>query len=98
MPQVWRNYQRQSTDGWSIAQILLDLSGGVFSLLQLFIDASLQEDWSGLTGNPIKLALGNTSVFFDVIFIVQHYILYRPAKPRQAEASAVKDQEPLLPS
>ena len=29
------------------------------SIVQLIIDSSLQNDWSGLTGNPIKLGLGN---------------------------------------
>jgi cystinosin len=36
--------------GWSIDQILLDFAGGILSLLQLLVDASLQADWSGLTG------------------------------------------------
>ena len=44
------------------------------------IDSSLQSDWSGITGNPVKLGLGNVSIFFDIIFMVQHYILYRGNK------------------
>jgi len=47
------------------------------SLLQLIIDSALQNDWSGILANPAKLGLSNTSMFFDVIFMVQHYILYR---------------------
>ena len=77
VPQAWVNYQRKSTAGWSIHQILLDLIGGVLSLAQLVIDSSLQRDWSGITGNPVKLGLGNISIVFDVIFMVQHYILYK---------------------
>jgi len=80
MPQVYVNYKRQSTAGWSIGQILLDFSGGIFSMAQLIIDSSLQADWSGLTGNPVKLGLSNVSMFFDIIFITQHYILYRAPK------------------
>ncbi len=30
-----------------------------------------------MTGNPVKFGLGFASMFFDVIFMVQHYILYR---------------------
>ncbi|KAJ5921666.1 hypothetical protein N7454_009140 [Penicillium verhagenii] len=52
IPQAWMNYRRQSTLGWNINQILLDLAGGVLSLLQLVMDSSLQGDWSGITGNP----------------------------------------------
>jgi len=75
-PQVYLNYKRQSTRGWSIWQILLDFIGGVLSLSQLVIDSALQADWSGLVGNPVKLGLSNISLFFDIIFIVQHYVLY----------------------
>jgi cystinosin len=77
MPQVWLNYERQSTAGWSIGTILLDLAGGVLSMVQLVLDSSLQSDWSGITGNPVKLLLGNVTIFFDAIFCIQHYILYQ---------------------
>lgn len=77
MPQAWSNYKRKSTVGWSIGQILLDVAGGVLSIAQLVIDSSLQGDWSGILGNPVKFGLGNVSIFFDIIFMVQHYILYR---------------------
>ena len=91
-PQVYLNYKRQSTEGWSIWQILVDFIGGILSLLQLVIDSALQADWSGLygmhaasshrrvlvlikvTGNPVKLGLSNISLFFDIIFITQHYM------------------------
>lgn len=33
------NYKRQSTVGWSIGNILLDFTGGVFSILQMVINA-----------------------------------------------------------
>ena len=79
MPQAWANYNRKSTVGWSIEQILMDLLGGVLSIAQLVIDSGLQGDWSGITGNPVKLGLGNISILFDLIFIVQHYILYKGA-------------------
>ncbi|MCJ1380318.1 cysteine protease [Xylographa soralifera] len=77
VPQAWANYKRKSTEGWSILQILLDITGGVLSITQLLIDSSLQGDWSGVTGNPVKLGLGNVSICFDILFITQHYWLYR---------------------
>ncbi|PGH23246.1 hypothetical protein AJ80_02662 [Polytolypa hystricis UAMH7299] len=76
IPQAWVNYKRKSTVGWSIAQILLDFTGGILSILQLVLDSAYQDDWSGITGNPVKLGLGNVSIFFDLIFILQHYVLY----------------------
>ena len=30
------NYKRGSTEGWSIGNVLLDFTGGSFSLLQMF--------------------------------------------------------------
>ncbi|ERF73662.1 hypothetical protein EPUS_00915 [Endocarpon pusillum Z07020] len=96
MPQVWVNYKRQSTDGWSIEQILLDFSGGVLSIVQLLIDASFQPDWSGVTGNPVKLGLGNITIFFDLIFITQHYLLYRHTGQGKVDESIGGTEQPLL--
>ncbi|KAF8539539.1 PQ loop repeat-domain-containing protein [Trichophaea hybrida] len=77
LPQAFLNYQRKSTIGWSIHNILLDISGGILSLAQLILDSSLQSDWSGLTGNPIKFFLSQIAIGFDLVFMFQHYILYR---------------------
>ncbi|KAL3457054.1 PQ loop repeat-domain-containing protein [Aspergillus heterothallicus] len=82
VPQAWVNFKRKSTRGWSIVQILLDLTGGVLSLVQLIIDSAFQNDWSGVTGNPIKFLLSNVTIFFDLIFVVQHYVLYRSAEDK----------------
>jgi cystinosin len=99
IPQAWFNFKRKSTKGWTIAQILFDVTGGVLSLFQLVIDASFQGDWSGITGNPLKLGLANVSIFFDLIFITQHYILYtqRPVPDLKAqETNRDESHQPLL--
>jgi cystinosin len=85
IPQVWTNYKRKSTVGWSIGQILCDMIGGMLSIVQLLIDSSLEGDWSGVTGNPVKFGLGNVSIFFDVIFMLQHYWLYRGGHDSEGE-------------
>ncbi|KAF2399710.1 L-cystine transporter-like protein [Trichodelitschia bisporula] len=96
-PQAYFNYKRKSTVGWSIGQILLDFSGGILSLLQLVIDSSMQGDWSGIAGNPVKLGLSNISVVFDVIFITQHYILYHGATNEDEEDKGwVGERSPLV--
>ncbi|KAM3512825.1 hypothetical protein MY11210_003530 [Beauveria gryllotalpidicola] len=76
-PQLLTNIRNQSTEGWSIWQILLDITGGLLSTAQQGIDSYLQHDWSGITSNPVKFALGQISIFFDLLFILQHYVLYR---------------------
>ncbi|GAM83380.1 hypothetical protein ANO11243_013680 [Dothideomycetidae sp. 11243] len=81
IPQVMANYRAKSTKGWSIAQILLDLMGGILSISQLLIDSALQRDWSGVTGNFAKFGLGNISMTFDIVFVLQHFVLYRGAEP-----------------
>ncbi|KAI5845303.1 PQ loop repeat-domain-containing protein [Morchella snyderi] len=90
IPQAYLNYQRKATTGWSIHNILLDISGGTLSLGQLVLDSSLQSDWSGLTGNPIKFFLGQISIIFDILFIIQHYILYRHAGAPQSAFNSIE--------
>ncbi|ELU04648.1 hypothetical protein CAPTEDRAFT_111871, partial [Capitella teleta] len=77
IPQAYMNYIRQSTDGWSIGNILLDFTGGSFSLFQMFLIAFNNDDWGSIFGDPTKFGLGAFSILFDILFIVQHYCLYR---------------------
>lgn len=103
IPQVVANFRRKSTIGWSIVQQLLDFSGGLLSLLQLVIDSALQADWSGLTGNPVKFGLANISLLFDIVFIVQHFVLYGPVEEGSkddmfdAANGPRSESDPLLP-
>ncbi|KIW93109.1 uncharacterized protein Z519_05714 [Cladophialophora bantiana CBS 173.52] len=97
IPQAFFNYKRQSTEGWSIVQILFDLIGGVLSIAQLVLDASFGGDWSGITGNSLKLGLANISMGFDLLFILQHYILYRAQGRTWKDSNEENDPErPLL--
>jgi cystinosin len=76
VPQVVLNHQRKSTTGFSVWQILLDLSGGALSDMQLIGDCMELHDWSGLTGNLAKFFLGFVSIVFDTIILMQHYVLF----------------------
>ena len=76
VPQTVLNWQRRSTVGWSIHNVLLDFSGGLLSVAQLMLDCLVTGDWSGAIGDPVKFGLGFTSMVFDVVFMVQHYLLY----------------------
>ena len=75
-PQAYLNYQRQSTVGWSIVNILLDFTGGSLSFAQQFIDAWNRQDGGVIWGNVPKLLLALESIGFDILFMVQHYVLY----------------------
>jgi cystinosin len=69
-PAAYWNYQRKSTEGWSIINILLDLLGGVFS----FASGGLSIE-NGL--NLVKVILAFITVAYDILFCIQHYCLYR---------------------
>ncbi|XP_071799808.1 cystinosin-like isoform X2 [Asterias amurensis] len=92
VPQAWMNYKRKSTYGWSIGNVLLDFTGGSFSLVQMFLLAYNNNDWSSIFGDPTKFGLGFFSILFDVLFIVQHYILYRGNTPYSEESEDDKDK------
>jgi len=72
MPQVWMNYQRGSTQGFSIGMVALDITGGSLSVGQMLVNCYNKDDWSSLEGNATKLLVGIMSVLFDVILMAQH--------------------------
>ncbi|KAG9068805.1 hypothetical protein KI688_011091 [Linnemannia hyalina] len=84
-PQVYINWAAKSTVGWSIHNILLDFTGGVLSIGQLVLDAYISDDWSGISGDPVKFGLGFLSIAFDLVFITQHYVLYRNRTDQYAQ-------------
>lgn len=86
-PQAYMNYRLKSTEGWSIGNILLDFTGGILSLIQMFLLADNYNDWTSIFGSPTKLGLGLFSIFFDVIFILQHYVCYRHSERKNHVAS-----------
>jgi cystinosin len=99
-PQVITNHKNKSTEGWSIYQLMFDFAGGILSLAQLVLDSWLQGSWSGITGNPVKLGLSNISMFFDVIFMIQHYCLYRGNRRKLVDDSnfEASEEDSLLPN
>jgi cystinosin len=76
-PQALLNHRRRSTEGWQINNVLLDLAGGLLSFGQIGLNALSRNDMSVVTGNPAKLGISLISIGFDVIFILQHYVLYK---------------------
>ena len=81
VPQVMTNYRHKSTKGWSVGNILLDLSGGLARLLQMVLVADNSQDWTSLTGDLTKLGLSAVSLSFDLVFLLQHFVLYRNRDP-----------------
>eukprot|EP00940_MAST-03C_sp_MAST-3C-sp2_P001232 g1232.t1 len=101
VPQVYLNYQRRSTSGWAIGNVLLDISGGALSVAQQLMDCALSGEWSGISGDPVKFGLGFVSILFDIIFMIQHYVLYDDRSPvnfslRRSENSSTSLEDPLV--
>ena len=42
--------------------------------------ALVMRDLSLITGDPVKFGLGFVSLFYDVLLMTQHYIIYAPAR------------------
>ncbi len=38
------------------------------------------DDWKSIFGDPTKFGLGVFSIMFDLLFMFQHYVLFRNAK------------------
>ncbi len=41
------------------------------------VGVDVADDWDSIFGDPTKFGLGLFSVLFDLLFAVQHYVLYR---------------------
>uniref|UniRef100_A0A1I7UR40 Cystinosin homolog n=1 Tax=Caenorhabditis tropicalis TaxID=1561998 RepID=A0A1I7UR40_9PELO len=93
-PQAYFNYSRRSTVGWSIGNILLDFTGGSLDILQMVLQAINVDDWSAFYANPVKFGLGFVSIFFDIIFMIQHYVLYPDAQVPHNTYHGVDNPEP----
>ena len=98
IPQVILNTRRKSTVGWSIWNILLDFTGGLLSVLQLVFDCADLGDWTGITGNSAKFGLGFVSIFFDLFFMLQHYVLYPDADQQQQQHPGAENITTTVPS
>jgi len=92
IPQAWSNFRRKSTEGWSIENILLDISGGLLSFGQMFLDGFNSGNWEIFLGGGAKLGLSLISIAFDVLFLVQHYCLYPPSRENYDKVDDDEDE------
>ncbi|PIO62522.1 Lysosomal Cystine Transporter [Teladorsagia circumcincta] len=93
--ETYFNFKRKSTVGWSIGNVLLDFTGGSLDILQMVLQCVNADNWVAFYGNPVKFGLGLVSIFFDIIFIIQHYVLYRGVKVVHAEYEGIEN--PIAP-
>ena len=46
------------------------------------------DDWKSIFGDPTKFGLGMISILFDLLFLFQHFVLYRGAWMRERKLQA----------
>ena len=75
-PQLYLNYRRRSTLGWSVEGVLADLVGATAAFVQQSLDVWNGDDWGMMVGDLPKFLLSILSFAFDCAFIVQHFVCY----------------------
>lgn len=84
-PQVYLNYRRKSTKGFSMGNAYLDMVGGFTNILQQFVMCYWDKDtgamrpkvvWDPFTQNLPKFLIGLASLVYDSIYLWQHFVLY----------------------
>jgi len=73
IPQLVWNYNRKTTEGWSIFNVFMDLTGGIFSVSETALRIVFISEYSL---NITKLLLGALTILYDLLFVHQHYYLY----------------------
>uniref|UniRef100_A0A1S3BP09 Cystinosin homolog n=1 Tax=Cucumis melo TaxID=3656 RepID=A0A1S3BP09_CUCME len=95
-PQAFMNFSRKSTVGFSIDPIVLDLIGGVTTLVQMSVQSIDQGSWMNFFGNIGKPSLALVSIAFDLIFIYQHFVLYHTKASKVSFEIDPESIEPLI--
>ncbi|KAL0377355.1 UNVERIFIED_CONTAM: Cystinosin [Sesamum radiatum] len=100
MPQAVFNFQRKSTSGFSMGYVSFDFLGSATSFCQMMVQSIDQRSWVNFYGNIGKTLLSLVSIFFDILFMVQHFVLYPSKKKTDVSPSddAVSKEPMLKPS
>ncbi|CAI9758549.1 unnamed protein product [Fraxinus pennsylvanica] len=94
--QAFFNFQRKSTIGFSIGYVLLDFVGSTTSFCQMTVESIDQRSWVNFYGNMGKIMLSLVSLFFDIFFMLQHFVLYRSKNMAVSPTTNAEDKASLL--
>lgn len=91
IPQAFHNYERKSLKGFAIQSVMLDITGGVASLLQLASQISNDQGLNArtLAANFGKIGLALVTLVFDFIYVSQ-WLIYRDAGLAMASPNIIK--------
>ncbi|KAI3713259.1 hypothetical protein L1987_71833 [Smallanthus sonchifolius] len=96
IPQAIMNSKWKSTIGFRMDNILLDLLGGLTNYGQMAVQSIDQHSWVNFYGNIGKTLLSLVSIFFDFLFIVQHFLLYPVKKTEKSPSPDPGNHESLI--
>ena len=87
LPPVLLNYYKQNTIGYNVWHPITDLLGGILSYAQMTVDALRSGKSSVFEGgmNIAKFGLSVIAIVYNVIFLTQHFCLYRKNNQRIIE-------------
>ena len=77
LPQIYFNFRRKTTKGFSMDAMVLDFFGGLFLTAQQIVDCMDEGNMSPITGNLVKVLLGVFSMINNLILILQKLIYGR---------------------
>ncbi|CCK72066.1 uncharacterized protein KNAG_0I02810 [Huiozyma naganishii CBS 8797] len=80
IPQIRYNYARKSLKGFALKAVVLDIIGGVASILQLVYQLGTAHGfhWSTFVSNFGKIGMALVTILFSSVFVAQ-WVVYRPA-------------------
>lgn len=84
--QLFLNYDRKNTRGFSVENVWLDFTGGYLSLIQTVLQ-NYHDGTSILDGktNVPKLLLSCVVMLFDILLLLQHYVMYKDEWKKPSE-------------
>ncbi|GLU11384.1 hypothetical protein SLE2022_281350 [Rubroshorea leprosula] len=97
-PQALLNFSRKSTKGFSIGNILFDFTGSLANYAQMVVQSIDQNSWVNFHGNMGKFLLSLVSLSFDILFMLQHFVLYPAKKTTLCPKLGGEGKEPLIKS
>ncbi|CAK8533171.1 unnamed protein product [Lathyrus sativus] len=100
IPQAVMNFMLKSTDGFCIGNVFLDFIGGMSNFAQMVTQSIDQNSWVNFFGNLGKVLLSLVTLFFDILFMCQHYVFYPSNKTSSIPLFKLNDKvkEPLIKS
>lgn len=76
--QFYLNYNRQATRGWNIYGVLFELCYGLLFVGRFIYIVAINESINDIGNTGIfDFLIGIFAVFFNLIFMIQHFYLYR---------------------